>query len=83
MGLKDGSQMDLLQNSAKRRDVILAVFSVSSAARFTTYVIRDFMDLNSYICNRWFVRVWNLDCYAEGGMSKRVQACWAEENWWA
>jgi len=83
MGLKDGSQMDLLQNSAQRRDVILAVLIFSSAARFTTYVVRDFMDLNSYICNRWFVWVGNLDCYAEGGMSKRVQACWSEENEWA
>jgi len=83
MGLKDGSQMDLLQNIAQRRDVILAVLTFSSAARFTTYVIRYFKDLNSYICNRWFVWVWNLDCYAEGGMSKRVVACWAEENGWA
>jgi hypothetical protein len=75
--------MDLLQNSAQRRDVILAILSFSSAARFTTYVIRNFMHLNSYSCNRWFVWVWNLDCYVEGGMSNRVQACWAEENGWA
>jgi len=52
MDRKDGSQMDLLQNIAQRRDVILAILTFSSAARFTTYVIRDFMDLNSYICNR-------------------------------
>lgn len=75
--------MDLLQNNAQRREVILAVLSNSSAARFTTYVIKDFIHLNSYVCNRSFVWVWNLDCYdAEVGMSKRFQACWAEENGW-
>jgi len=47
--------MDLLQNNAQRREVILAVLSNSSAARFTTYVIKDFIHLNSYICNRSFV----------------------------
>jgi len=83
MDRKDGSQMDLLQNIAQRRDVILAILTFSSAARFTTYVIRDFMDLNSYICNRWFVWVRNLDCYSDGGMSKSVQACSAQENGWA
>jgi hypothetical protein len=74
--------MDLLQDSAQTRVFVLAILSFRSAARFTTYLIRHFMYLNSYICNRRFVWVWNLVCYDEVGMSERAQACCAEENGW-